>query len=437
MGVVNTESQDEIARLENQLRQLQLGLQRTGGLLSGPDAPQGDEQAQMLQMMSSMQGQQAEAAQQLQGMGGDPMQQQMQGILMATQLGQDGEPDSTSSAEVRRLEQTLAGLQGGQLPQQRPQQPPFQPSMSAQNMGELYSAMAGGADDPAMIGNQYAQRMQYNDMLRNQYIQSRQVLTASERPRPVGGGYMDKEGYQVVPIWNPSTGKMTEQKLSQRFPDTIKIGDIPYVRNPMQQDIGAPDAFIPAQSASAAGQRQAAYAEEAELGGKRATSRQEAAELSADMALQDSRIQEIIFAPNFSESVGPFDTLIKKMGGAAMGGADSLLNRQVQILHNQLTTVQVADWKGAISNAELKFFHASVPDTTDHHQVWLDWYNDVFVPTKKFALLRAHGEVDFTNSNLSDYIKSGGWETGVTRTPGTDPYSQLLNDPEVQKALGN
>ncbi len=233
MGVVNTESEDLIAQLENQLRQLQLGLQRTGGLLSGPDAPQGDEQAQMLQMMSGMQGQQQEAAQQLQGMGGDPMQQQMQGILMATQLGEDGEPDlRSSSAEVRRLESVKAGLLGGMQPAGRANAN-FQPSVSSQNMGELYSAMAGGADNPNLIGMDYVKRMQYNDMLKNQAMNSAsQSRTSGFNP------IVDEKGMVYFPRLmedgstglTPANGADGKQiKTDPRF-STIDLGGGAYGR---------------------------------------------------------------------------------------------------------------------------------------------------------------------------------------------------------------
>jgi hypothetical protein len=91
----------------------------------------------------------------------------------------------------------------------------------------------------------------------------------------------------------------------------------------------------------------------------------------------------------------------------------------VQILHNDLTTMQVADWKGAISERELDFFHASVPDTTDHHQVWLDWFNTVYMPTMEFAMMRARGEIDATNSSLKDWVDSGGSSQRNTATFST------------------
>ena len=121
--------------------------------------------------------------------------------------------------------------------------------------------------------------------------------------------------------------------------------------------------------------------------------------------------------------------------GRLFGTEDAAMTRQVRMLANDLATVKVADWKGAISDAELRFFKSSVPSPWDHPNVWQQWYDTVYVPTMQFAGMRARGEINFTNSNLSDFLESGGWQTGVTPGVGTNPYQELLDDPEVQKLL--
>jgi hypothetical protein len=434
MGILDEQSpeQAEIARLENLVRQTQMGVASISDVLQavGPSGVMGDERAQLEAQLAGLQQQQQgaqtdlQAAQQARLQAAQSPQMQPGGPSMQMQQAQGG-AGGPQNPIYGLLGYDAGGGQGAGAQ--------FQPSIPSDQIGEIYGLLAGGADDPATVGMNYVRAMQAQDVSKISGRDAKYRVTDAMRPKPVGSGYLDAEGHHVVPIWDPNLndgrGGIREQRLGRRMPDTIKVGNIPYVRNPYVSNPQDPNYFIPGVDPSIAGGVDAEFTEESNLGSKRATTRGEASDLAADMNLQDSNIRGILFAENFSEATGPLDTFVAWAGGKALGGEDSLLNRQLGILHNQLVTTQVSDWKGAISERELDFFHASVPETTDHHQVWMDWYENVYVPTMVFAMKRAKGEVDFTSGNLKDFIESGG-----AYAQGSEA-EQILSDPALQKYL--
>jgi hypothetical protein len=428
MGLLDERSaeQQEIERLENAIRQMKMGAERTGQRIAQGDVGSPGELTYLQQLQQRMQ----------QGA------EKNQGLL--SELTQPQQQQSPEQQQIAQLENQIQMLQGmdpsgaggvyGMLGyQERGAQSGFEPTIAPDRMNEVFGLLAEYSDDPTAVGMQYVKSMQANDALRAANKDAKFRITDAMRPKPVGSGYEDADGYQVQPIYDPNLnngrGGMRSEKIGKRKTHTITIAGVQYQRNPFQTNPNAPDYWMPSVDPRTAGVAAGEMEEQIDLGKSRALDQKEQASLANDMALQNGRILDILQAPNFSESVGPFDTLIKTMGGAAMGGADSLLNRQVQILHNQLTTTQVADWKGAISERELDFFHASVPDTTDHHEVWNTWYNTVYVPTMEFAMMRARGEIDATNSSLKSWVESGG---------GRQPQAgDAALDPLVQKYLQN
>ncbi|MHA1570204.1 MAG: hypothetical protein ACTSWM_00175 [Alphaproteobacteria bacterium] len=450
MGLLDeiTPEQAEIKKLENAIAQMQLGIQRTDLMMQGgPDGFGGDFPKPDDAELASLQAMQANLQQQMQqnqGLladaqppvddtqflkpGNDPLpmpqqQQQQQQIpqippeLQA--ISSDQSPEQQQITELTNQIQMLQGMdpsgQGGVYGMLGYKErgggaggQGFQPTMPPDQMNEIYGLLAELSDDPTAVGMQYVKSMQGNDQLRASNKEARYKMTDAMRPQPHGSPYPDAKGNMVQQIWDPNLnggrGGSYIVNLGRRFPKTIDVGGVEY-------EMDAQGTWNPSVDPKTAGLNAGVLEEEIDLGKTRALDKKEQAMLASDMALQDEMIRGLIESPNFSESVGPFDTLIKNVGGAAMGGEDSLLNRKVQIMHNQLTTLQVADWKGAISERELDFFHASVPDTTDHHQVWIDWYNDMYTPTMEYAMKRARGEISGLDYTLKDWVDAKKAET--------------------------
>ncbi len=151
-----TSDADEIARLENLLSQLQLGINRS--------------QQQGYPGVEGLQQQQTAAMQQLEQLTGSPQAGQA-----ATNYGGLLTEQVNASEEIAALEQERDRLRaavqrGGSQPSssdsQSFQTSTFQSSMSPEQLGALYATMAAGADDPTEIGMDYARRMQTGDQLR-------------------------------------------------------------------------------------------------------------------------------------------------------------------------------------------------------------------------------------------------------------------------------
>lgn len=430
-----TPEQAEIARLEAAIAQMQQQNQGIASQLGAPgiadDTRMGLENSQqqrqmgigsMQGLLSELGGGQQQAAPQAAPQGGaqqSPEGQEIASLENQIQMLQAQDP-SGSGGIYGMLGYNQMGMGGGQQD--------FKPTMPVGHMQDIYAALAGGADDPAAIGQSYVKAMQNNDTLKADQQESRYRVTDAMRPKPFGSGFTDSQGNFVATTWDPNLDKgrggFRTTTLGKRMPNTFTVGGVEYMRNLNQPDIGAADAFVPTIDPQAAGINQGVMETEAGLAEAQLMTRKEAAELAAEMSLMDGFIKDLINAPNFSESVGPLDTLVAKVGGSWLGGKDSLLNRQMEMVHNQLTIVKVSDWKGAISNAELTFFKSTVPKPTDHHEVWQTWYRDVYVPTTQFALMRAADEINFLNSNLRDFVLGTGNEMDA-----------IMNNPLVQKYL--
>jgi len=401
---------DERMTLENLQQQQQLGTNRIQGLLSQVDSSQTPAQQEIASLTAQIA--QAESG----GQGGAPGDPAMQ--MLQAQGGEAGPQGDIYGL----LGYNAGGGIGGGTGQE------FEPTMDIGNMQQIYAAMATGADDPAAIGENYVQSMQRNDQLRAANQESRYRVTDAMRPKPFGGGYTDSEGYFVATTWDPNMnngrGDFRTTRLGKKMPNTFTVGGVQYVRNYMQPDISQPDAFVPAVDPQQAGVNAGLVTEGQDLGGLRAVNRQSQAELAQDMSLTERRITRLLNAENFSEATGPMDNAIAWIGGAAAGGEDSLMNRELRMLHNELATIIVADWKGAISNKELDFFKSTVPAPTDHHQVWKTWYETKFLPAKQFAMEVARGMHDYTDMDLETYINNV--------SPAS---SAIMQDPLVLKYL--
>lgn len=141
-----TPEQAEIARLEQMLSQLKLGVERSQGLLAetGPNAPVGDERARIQHSLGQMQ------------LGMD----RTQGLLGELQ------PPAPAQAPAQAPQASAApAMPQGLLGNPAAAGGGFQPSLPPEKLAQLYGIMAAGADDPTKIGTGYAQRMQQNDQL--------------------------------------------------------------------------------------------------------------------------------------------------------------------------------------------------------------------------------------------------------------------------------
>lgn len=194
-------AQDEIARLENLLEQAQLGVARTEDLIAAVG-----EDPELARMLAGLQQQVASTTQQMQALGGTP--DPNAGGLLAEGLPPPGMPPQQPQPQ----QQQMPPQGGGGLladPSQQ-QMPGFQPTMTPQMMHELYGIMAAGADDPNQIGMNYVQRMQYNDMLKNQALtQASQARTSGFNP------IVDDEGY----VWFPKRQQDGTTGLSPALDD--------------------------------------------------------------------------------------------------------------------------------------------------------------------------------------------------------------------------
>ncbi len=187
MGILDGQQPDlesmSVPELEALLAQLRLGQHRTADAMQGLTPPEGGAA-----MLEGLVNRQRMAQQQLQGMGGDPMQALAQGTQMASQLSPspptaamiEADPSVSVAPPPPRPQQPQQ--QGGLLSDLMPSQPVMQPSTFGQRpgqsmtpamLGELYSAMAAGADDPSAIGMDYAKRMQTNASLQRAASQAR------------------------------------------------------------------------------------------------------------------------------------------------------------------------------------------------------------------------------------------------------------------------
>ena len=408
-GVLDTDA-DEVKRLENLLAQLQLGIQRTSG------------QEGMGDMLANLTQQQTAAQQQLAQLTGGPgagAQATQQGITMANQLRDvpfgGGQPPAPAPQP-----QASPQPQPGMFQQQ---QQPFQPSMTPEMMQQMYMAMAAGADDPSQIGQQYIKSMQYNDMLRNQYRLQQRGLTAAQMKRPVGGGYVNDQGNRVVPIWNPATGQIEEQELSRVQPDTIQIGDIRYQRNPFQTDPRAADYWMPAVDPATAGQQTGEFQEWQKVGAQRGAERASAMTLESELLKVHDLLVQGMQDSSFEGAVGPLDAWTGRLGAWA-GTKEGVLGQRFEMISNALTRSSVADWKGAISNAELTFFKQSVPQRSSSPEVWRDWYANIYLPTLRFAAAKANGELPQTADMLTYVPGLSSYTEG--QAPGMSAEDQAL-----------
>lgn len=327
----------------------------------------------------------------------------------------------------------------GGMPQQQPQQSPvmgpladpamsqqqgFQPSVGANELQQLYAIMAAGADDPLGPGMDYVKRMQHNDMLANQYRQSQNRLTDAQRPRPVGGGFLGATGSHVNPVWDPNAndgrGGFRYEQGPNRMPETVDVGGVKYVVNPNVQ-AGTPGWLIPAvgmddATTNAAGLNQAQAA-----GTARGTDQAAAQILGGEMQVLDGRLRALMANPDFSGGVGLLDQFTGRVG-AQFGSDEGLITKEANYISNSLTRSSVADWKGAISNAELNFFKDSVPQAGDGAAVWEHWYETYYKPTMAFVNARADGTLTQDNSSLSAYLNDIQQQAG-----GGDPTAGMTD----------
>jgi hypothetical protein len=306
----------------------------------------------------------------------------------------------------------------------------FQPTISPDQMNDVYGLLAQYSDDPTNVGLNYVKSMQNNDTLRAANKDAKYRMTDAMRPKPVGSGYEDADGYQVQPIWDPNfnngRGGMREERIGRRKTNTITIAGISYQRNPFQPNPNAPDYWMPSVAPQTVGENAAVVDRLKARGGKLGMDQAEAEEVMGGLIAQDMEIQRIINNPNFDASVGWLDQITGKFG-AQIGTDEGILMKDAEKVSNALTTAKVSVWKGAISNAELNFFKSSVPQVGDGPEVWRSWYVNQYIPFKEFISMRARGEIELANSDLSVYIQSA-----QTKFLESD---DAVNDPLVLKYL--
>lgn len=179
-GLLNdqTPEQIEIARLEAAIAQFEQQNQGIASQLAAPgiadDTRMGLENSQQQRQfgISSMQGLLSQAAN-------------------TTTVEQ-----SPEQQEIASLEAQIAQMQGGK--QSGPGN--IEPTISKNDIQSIYGLLAGGADDPAAIGNQYVSAMQGND----------QYLAAQSR-RSGFNPIVDDDGN----VWFPSAGLDGTTKLTR------------------------------------------------------------------------------------------------------------------------------------------------------------------------------------------------------------------------------
>lgn len=100
-----------------------------------------------------------------------------------------------------------------------------------------------------------------------------------------------------------------------------------------------------------------------------------------------SLVDETIKAPNFGEGVGPFDARAAGVFGL-LPTDDYVVAKKVQRIASSLTLENAQKLSGALSDNDIKFLRETMPQPTDHAEVWLDWYNSQFLPTYQTGLRR-------------------------------------------------
>lgn len=351
-------------------------------------------------------------------------------------------------AEIARLEQQIQMLQtqqpgggggvygllgydakgGGQSAQN------FQPTISPDEIQKVYGLLAAGADDPTSVGMNYIKAMQQTDTLKASNRDAAYRITDAMRPRPVGSGYINDSGNRVVPIWDPNIndgrGGFRQENLGRAMPDTIEIGGVRYQRNPYQSNPTAADYWVPAVDPNTAGSNAGILKEEQTLGEQTGMDRAAAEQLGGMLEMQNMEIQRIINDPDFDQAVGLLDQYTGKIG-AQFGSKQGVLMKDAEKISNALTTSKVSDWKGAISDKELDFFKAGVPQVGDGPDVWRSWYINQYIPLMEFVQMRARGEIDQANSNLADFIQGAQQRYAAKQNGAID----ITQDPLIQKYL--
>lgn len=440
-GILSDPYKMEIARLENAIEQIKLGVQRTSGLLAGDNPPVGDELLQRQQQLKSLQFQQMDAERQLAGLldtpkeatgptmqlnqavAGDPSNP-VYGLYgygggAAGQGGKSAFNPSISPDEIRDIYSELRA--GANVP----------PTLDADQLREVYGILAAGADKPESALTNYISAAQNLDTMRSKN-QDRRVttdtsfvddllgydrtaaqnrdtgarITDAMRPRTVGGGFLGAQGQHINPIFDPNLNKgrggMRYETGPSRMPQSLNVGGVEYVVNP-DVPIGQPGWLIPAVDMPTATDNARDLNRAEALGTAQGTDQAGAQVLGGDLQLLDKRLTDMLNNPDFEGGVGLVDQYTGLIG-AQFGTDEGRVTKDATYISNQLTRSSVKDWKGAISNAELNFFKDSVPQAGDGPQVWRDWYANVYQPTMYFVNLRATGQITKANSDLTEYL---------------------------------
>ncbi len=300
--------------------------------------------------------------------------------------------------------------------------------MPPQAMNELYAIMAAGADNPNQVGMDYVQRMQYNDVLKSRNMADRNTMTDAQRPRPIGGGFLGATGGHINPVWDPAAnggkGGFRYEQGPNRMPQSIEVGGVKYFINP-DVPLGQPGSMVPAVDMPTATDNASDLNRAKTLGTARGTDQAGAQVLGGEMQVLDARLNNLINHEDFAGGVGLLDQFTGKIG-AQLGTDEGKITKEANYISNALTRSSVADWKGAISNAELNFFKDSVPQAGDGPDTWREWYNNYYVPTMQFVKMRARGEITESDSALSDFIdqhfNSGGSQLDSDTQALVDKY---------------
>jgi len=305
---------------------------------------------------------------------------------------------------------------------------PFKPTISPDSMMEVYGLLAGGADNPAAVGQNYVKAMQANDTLKAANKDARYRLTDAMRPRPVGSGYTDDKGDHIIPVWNPmlndGNGGMVTHNTGQKFPDTINVAGMDWARNPNVEGYDSPNSWIPLIDPTRAGEVGGEVERGIAVGKAEGAEQASGMVLAAEMMKVEGLLTSLMDNPDFEGGVGLVDQYTGKIG-AQMGTKEGIVTKQATFISNALTRSSVADWKGAISEKELAFFQSGVPQAGDAPEVWRMWYKDFYLPILEFARKKAAGTIH-KDAPLMPYLEQ------VQRMQGRP---SLADDPLVTKYL--
>jgi len=285
---------------------------------------------------------------------------------------------------------------------------PFKPTMSPDAMQDIYGLLAGGADNPAAVGQQYVKSMQANDTLKAAMKDARIRVTDAMRPRPVGSGYTDDKGDHIIPVWDPQLndgrGGMVTHNTGQKFPDTINVAGMDWARNPNVEGYASKNSWIPLIDPTRAGEVGGEIERGIAVGKAEGAEQASGMLLAGEMMKVEGLLTSLMDNPDFEGGVGLADQYTGKIG-AQFGTKEGIVSKQATFISNALTRSSVADWKGAISEKELVFFQSGVPQPGDGPEVWRMWYRDFYLPILEFARKKAAGTIH-KDAPLMPYLES-------------------------------